>query len=494
MENNDINPTETNEKVNSKPKKPLFGNFDFVYGFILGLIIMFVIGGSTFYVYFFGFPPFINDYIIHHGTGNASMSLASISELEAGDNGHTAENGAAGEADSVSEQTAGSLKMAAVTRKLGILQTLIDQNYLFPEDADKAATYIYKGFLASLTDEDPYAHYYSAEEMNERKSQQNGTYYGIGAGVHQLEDTNEILVINIYPGSPAETAGMQIGDVLYKINGIDVSDMTLSYVVENLIQGDLGTSFECVVKRDGKEVTMRITRADVEIPRVAYGTLSEFGINATHADEIGYISFANFYSAEGKQTKAALDDLINNAHISSLIIDLRGNPGGDIEVAASLLDYILPDDLTNFTDGKSEFQQGKTLFAYTRNKLGKGQEWYAGDGHEINIPIVILQNQNSASASELFSGCLQDYGVATVVGTQSYGKGIVQSITTLQDGSAVEFTTHYYYIPSGLNIHKIGITPDVTVEMGETADEYMVSLNDDVQLQKAVSILDGEVH
>ena len=504
MQNENININNTTETEPTKPKKPIFGNFDFVYGFLLGLFIMFTIGGSTFYVYFFGIPPFINDYINHRGSGNAYMSLASASELKAGDNGTTESKASAETSEASSkkqEKASTSLDMAAVTRKLGILQTLIDQNYLFPEDPAKASTYIYKGLLASLTDEDPYAHYYSAEEMNQRKSQQNGTYYGIGAIVHQLEDTKESIVIEVYPGSPAEAAGMQIGDILYKVNGIDISEMDLSYVIQNMIQGDKGTSLECVVKRGDQEISMRITRGDVEIPRVTAGTLSRLNISLPEeiqnsagssvltTDDIGYLSFANFYSAEGRQAKAALDSLVNDDHIKALIVDLRGNTGGDIEVASSLLDYILPDDLTTFTEGKSEFQQGKTLFAYTRDKSGKGQEWYASDGHSIDIPIVVLQNQNSASAAELFSGCLKDYGVAQVIGTRSYGKGIVQTITTLADGSAVEFTTHYYYIPSGLNIHQVGITPDIDIDLGSNADEYMVSLEDDKQLQKAIEIL-----
>ncbi len=508
MQNDNINNNNSTETQNEKPKKPLFGNFDFVYGFLLGLFIMFTIGGSTFYVYFFGIPPFINDYINHRGTGNASLSLASVSELQAGDKGiNESVNAtqAAASAENGTQVVNGSLDMAAVTRKLGILQTLIDQNYLFPEDPDKASTYIYKGLLASLAEEDPYAHYYSAEEMNARKSKQNGTYYGIGAIVHQMEDTKESIVIEVYPGSPAEAAGMQIGDILYKVNGIDISNMELTYVIQNMIQGDKGTSFECVVKRGDEEIPMRITRGDVEIPRVTAGTLSKLHISISDslmeevsaqskgqtltADDIGYISFTSFYAAEGRQTKAALDSLVDDDHIKALIIDMRGNTGGDIEVAASIIDYILPDDLTTFTNGKKDFQQGKTLFAYTRDKNGKGQEWYASDGHEIDIPIIVLQNQNTASAAELLSGCLQDYGVARVIGTRSYGKGIVQTITTLVDGSAVEFTTHYYYIPSGLNIHKVGITPDIDIDLGSTADEYMVSLEDDKQLQKAIEVL-----
>ena len=524
MQNEDINlnkETENNETTPStkKEKKPVFGNFDFVYGFLVGLAAMFIIGGSTFYVYFFGIPPFLNDLLVTRGAGNASLTLASASQLQSGDKGYQLFADAASEG--AEENTSGnviksSVNMAAVTRKLGMLQTLIDQNYLFPEDPDKAATYIYKGLLASLSDDDPYAHYYSAEEMQQSNSAKKSTYHGIGAAVQQLEGTNEIVVTKVYEGSPAEEAGLMVGDVLYKVDGIDISGMSISYVLPNLIQGEDGTTFDCVVKRDGKEISMRISRGNVEVPRVRFGTLDEIGIDipgdpslsssfdslkdasaekgSLSARDIGYITFANFYDVEERQAKQALDTLVDTAKIKGLIIDLRGNSGGDIEVASSLLDYILPDDLTKYTEGNSDFQQGKTLMAYTRDKNGKGQEWYADDGHEIDIPIVVLQNQNSASAAELFSGCLKDYDRATIVGTKSYGKGIVQTITTLQDGSAIEFTTHYYYIPSGLNIHIVGITPDVPVELGNNAADYMVALNEDRQMLAAVDALIKNIH
>ncbi|WP_051671598.1 S41 family peptidase [Oribacterium sp. P6A1] len=505
MQNEEKNQTNETENSTKKQKKPLFGNFDFVYGFLLGLAVMFIIGGSTFYVYFFGIPPFLNDLLVNRGAGNASLTLASASELQTGDKGYSlaAEGADAGtETGGSAGVVKSSVNMAAITRKLGMLQSILDQNYLFPEDPDKAATYIYKGLLASLTDDDPYAHYYSAEEMRESKSSKQSTYHGIGAMVQQLEGTNEIVVTKVYEGSPAEEAGLQVGDVLYKVDGIDISGMSISYVLPNLIQGEDGTTFNCVVKRYGQEISMRISRGNVEVPRIRYGTLDEIGIDfkdlpsetsdttsSLSPSEVGYLSFANFYDVEERQAKQALDTLVETAKIKALIIDLRGNGGGDIEVASSLLDYILPDDLTKYTDGNSGFQQGKTLFAYTRDKNGKGQEWYAGDGHEIDIPIVVLQNQNSASAAELFSGCLKDYGRATIVGTKSYGKGIVQTITSLQDGSAVEFTTHYYYIPSGQNIHRLGITPDISVELGSNAEEYMVTLSEDRQMLAAVDAI-----
>jgi len=201
----------------------------------------------------------------------------------------------------------------------------------------------------------------------------------------------------------------------------------------------------------------------------------------------------------------------------ALIIDLRGNPGGDVEAATKLLDYFLPDHLqkpkrkdsenkTIQTENRGEsasssvlevtpnpnrqFEKDKTLLLYTEDKWGKGKDWYAKDGHEVDLPIIILMNQNSASASELFAGTMQDYDRAWVFGTLSYGKGIVQTVRSFPDGSAVEFTTHYYFTPAGRNIHKKGITPDLTVEMPE-ADQftYLRDRTKDLQLRKAAESL-----
>ena len=250
--------------------------------------------------------------------------------------------------------------------------------------------------------------------------------------------------------------------------------------------------------------------------------------------DIGYLSLRGFYME-------AVDSFISQYESDiagkkkALIIDLRGNPGGDVEAATKLLDYFLPDHLQKpkrkdsqpsqtqenspetsntqaaGTEGSNtqyhgestspsvlevtpnpnrQFDKDKTLLLYTEDKWGKGKDWYAKDGHEVDLPIIILMNQNSASASELFAGTMQDYDRAWVFGTLSYGKGIVQTVRSFPDGSAVEFTTHYYFTPAGRNIHKKGITPDLTVEMPE-ADQftYLRDRTKDLQLRKAAESL-----
>ena len=273
--------------------------------------------------------------------------------------------------------------------------------------------------------------------------------------------------------------------------------------MQNLVQGVEGSSLEMIVERDGAEVSLRITRGKVVIPAVEYGDAEQMvKAPGVPEGEIGYLSLRGFYME-------AVDDFIKQYETEvegkkkALVIDLRGNPGGDVDAATKLLDYFLPDDLplperrkesSGAVESKTtrRFDSDKTLLLYTEDKKGDGKEWYASDGHEVDMPLVILVNQNSASASELFSGAMQDYQRAIVLGTQSYGKGIVQTVRSFPDGSAVEFTTHYYFTPARRNIHKVGITPDYKVEIPEADSEaYLQDRTKDVQLKKAVETLSG---
>ncbi|MBF1305958.1 MAG: PDZ domain-containing protein, partial [Oribacterium sinus] len=418
---------------------------------------------------------------------------------------------------------------------------------------------IYKGFLTSLLQEDPYAAYYTKEEIEETRNRQKGIYKGIGAAVSEKEGGP--LVEYVYPGSPAEKAGLLAGDVVLKVDGISVESLSLNYIVENLIQGLAGSSLEMVVNRNGEEVTLRITRGEVIIPGSEVGDVAEMlklgdaeqqneatsqngGEKQTDAGtgvlanlqpgDIGYLSLRGFYMEAVDSFISQYESDIDGKK-KALIIDLRGNPGGDVEAATKLLDYFLPDHLqkpkrkdsqplqtqenspetsnaqATGTEGSNtqyggesvspsvlevtpnpnrQFEKDKTLLLYTEDKWGKGKDWYAKDGHEVDLPIIILMNQNSASASELFAGTMQDYDRAWVFGTLSYGKGIVQTVRSFPDGSAVEFTTHYYFTPAGRNIHKKGITPDLTVEMPE-ADQftYLRDRAKDLQLRKAAESL-----
>ncbi len=523
------------------------GSWKGVVFFFLCFTLSFVLGAFLCYFYFFGIPKRQENHAIHNGT--ASSSTLSDSNLENSE----------------------SINLPRVTEKLRKIQDLLTDSYLYQENGKDAEEMIYKGFLTSLLQEDPYAAYYTKEEIEETRNRQKGIYKGIGAAVSEKEGGP--LVEYVYPGSPAEKAGLLAGDVVLKVDGISVESLSLNYIVENLIQGLAGSSLEMVVNRNGEEVTLRITRGEVVIPGSEVGDVAEMlklggaeqqavvdaqsgaeqqaeatsqngGEKQTDAGtgvlanlkpgDIGYLSLRGFYME-------AVDSFISQYESDiegkkkALIIDLRGNPGGDVEAATKLLDYFLPDHLqkpkrkdsqpsqtqenspetsnaqATGTEGSNtqyggenasasvlevtpnpnrQFDKDKTLLLYTEDKWGKGKDWYAKDGHEVDLPIIILMNQNSASASELFAGTMQDYDRAWVFGTVSYGKGIVQTVRSFPDGSAVEFTTHYYFTSAGRNIHKKGITPDLTVEMPE-ADQftYLRDRTKDLQLRKAAESL-----
>ena len=490
------------DRESLQEKKETKGLWKGVLFFFLCFILSFVLGVALCYFYFFGFPR------KQENKAGAEKSL-SASVLSPSDIAESDE----------------AINLPRVTEKLRRIQDLLSESYLYQENGEEAEDMIYKGFLTSLLQEDPYAAYYTKEEIEASRNPQKGIYQGIGAAVSEHEGGP--LVEYVYPGSPAEKGGLLAGDIVLRVDGISVESLSLNYIVENLIKGLDGSSLEMVVNRKGEEVILRITRGEVVIPGSEVGDVAEMlqipGENESGEDlgalanlkqgEIGYLSLRGFYME-------AVDSFISQyegeiaGKKKALVIDLRGNPGGDVEAATKLLDYFLPDQLQKPKRNDSiqaqaeesgrtspsvpevtpnpdrQFEKDKTLLLYTENKWGKGKEWYAKDGHEVDIPIIILMNQNSASASELFAGTMQDYDRAWVFGTISYGKGIVQTVRSFPDGSAVEFTTHYYFTPAGRNIHKKGITPDMIVEMPE-ADQfsYLRDRTKDLQLRKAAESL-----
>ena len=426
---------------------------------LFAMLFSFVFGGAVVYIYYFSYPA------LHF----------------------------------LKQENKEEINLSRVSKKLGDLQDLIKESYLYTENGNDAENGIYKGFLNSLLEEDPYAAYYTKEEIEQAERQQKGVYQGIGASVSKTDEG--VKVEYVYPDSPAEKGGLKAGDVIVKVDGISVKDLSLEYIVQNLVQGLPGSSLEMIVLRDGSELSLRLTRGEVVIPPVESGDAQLMLKDSSIPEgQIGYLSLRGFYEEAVTEFISRYEKEIEGKK-KALIIDLRGNPGGDVEAATKLLDYFLPDHLPKpekKTDGSGaiqsktdrEFIEGETLMLYTEDKHGNGKEWYASDGHEVNLPIVILLNENSASASELFSGAMQDYGRAIVVGTQSYGKGIVQTIRSFPDGSAVEFTTHYYFTPAARNIHKKGITPDIKAEIAEEDSAvYQQDRTKDSQLRKAAETL-----
>ena len=381
---------------------------------------------------------------------------------------------------SSSQDEENQLNVNRISGKVAALQQLIDQYYLFDEDVQEVEDWIYKGMLYGL--EDPYTAYYTAEEYAALTEETEGQYHGIGVMVSQDMNTGIITVIQVFDG-PAKEAGMKPGDILYKVGDTEVSRMDLNLVVSDYIKGDDGTFVDLTVYRESSEeyIEMSVERRQVEAETVECEML---------ADKTGYITVTQFDAVTTDQFKEAVDDLEKQG-MESLVIDLRNNPGGVLDTVVSMLDYMLPDDLVIEGDPDLERDQPeKTLLVYISDKRGEGTQYYCSDGHEVKVPVAVLVNDQSASASEVFAGAMKDYGKAEIVGVQTFGKGIVQTLFPLDNGTAVKMTTAHYFTPSGQDIHGKGIEPDVLVELNEELKSQLdIPTEEDNQLQEAIKVL-----
>lgn len=381
-------------------------------------------------------------------------------------NGVQSTETAQGEADGQKTNRKG-IDMTQVGYKLSYIQSLIDTYYLFDEDEleKDPVEWMYSGYVYAL--EDPYSTYYTAEEYEALEESNEGEYCGIGVQVSQNAYTKIMNVVKVFKGTPAEKAGMLPGDVLTAVGETDVVGMDLSLVVSDYIKGEEGTEVTVTVYRESSDEYLDLTmeRAIVQNPTVEYEMLE---------NKIGYISLSAFEEVSGDQFKKAVDALEADG-MESMILDLRNNGGGVVSAAKAIADYLLPD--------------GMTMVSFK----GKGVEdsvYKAEDGHQVDVPIAVLVNGESASASEVLTGALKDNGRATIVGTNTFGKGIAQGLFPLPDGSALKLTTAYYYVPSGECIHEIGITPDVEIELNEELKNMVeIPKEDDNQLQEAIKTL-----
>lgn len=341
--------------------------------------------------------------------------------------------------------------------KLNALDSLLENGFYFDDvDDEKAAENIFKAYLAAYGDK--YTVYYTPEEYKSLMETTSGTFYGIGAVCQKAED-GSILVTEAYEDAPAYKVGIRNGDRVIEVNGQDIRGMDLSVGVA-LIKGEKGTEVNLTVVRGDETLKFTVTRDKINVKTVASRVLD---------NNIGYIYISQFDDVTTGQFKSALDELQGQG-ITGLVIDIRNNPGGVLTTVVDMLDYILPNG----------------LIVYTETKSGKKQEYTGYDNHEVNIPMAVLVNGNSASASEIFAGAMQDYGKAQIIGTQTFGKGIVQTIRQLTDGSAVKYTVAKYFTPKGQDIHGKGVTPDQTVEIPENATE-------DLQLNAAIEYLKGKM-
>ncbi|WP_124066049.1 S41 family peptidase [Clostridium sp. E02] len=374
-----------------------------------------------------------------------------------------------------------NLNMDRINAKIQTIQSVIDKYYLFDEDKTKVEDGIYKGMLYGLGD--PYTVYYTAEEYQKLMEDTSGEYCGIGVMVSQNVKTGLITVTKVFGGTPGAEAGMLPGDVLYKVGDKEVSGMDVELVIKDHIKGEEGTPVTLTVLRKDtrKYIDMTMERRQITVPTVEYEML---------ADHVGYIAVSQFDTVTPDQFKGAIDDLEKQG-MKKMIVDLRNNPGGLVDSVVSMLDYILPDNLSIKGDPNLvRTKKNKTLLVYMADKNGNGEQYYTSDRHEVDLPMAILVNGQSASASEVFSGALKAYGKAKLVGTKTFGKGIVQTSFPLDKGTAIKLTIAHYYTPSGFDLHGKGLEPDVKVELDESLESKIkIEHDEDNQLKEAIKTL-----
>lgn len=347
-------------------------------------------------------------------------------------------------------------------KKIDELMNYIDLYYNDDCDEDDIRNAIYAGTLEGLGD--PYSVYYTADEYKDMQISTSGKYYGIGAALGQDAKTKEVTISKVYEGTPAEEAGLRDGDQIVKVNDTVSTSEELSDLVQK-IRGEEGTTVHLKIYRASTKKTFEVDveRKNVELPSITSKMLD---------GGIGYIQISEFQSKTEEQFKSALADLKKQG-MKSLIVDVRSNPGGLITAAANILDQILPEGTV----------------VYTEDKYGKRED-YTSDSKCLKCPIAVLVNENSASASEIFAGAIKDYNYGTLIGTKTFGKGIVQTVFPLEDGDAVKITTAKYYTPKGNYIHGVGIEPDINLTYKYSGPEdEAYDMKYDNQVQKAIKVL-----
>ncbi|MBO7401766.1 MAG: S41 family peptidase [Lachnospiraceae bacterium] len=354
-----------------------------------------------------------------------------------------------------------SISNEELLSKLREINGIIDKNSLYGATDEDKANAVIAGILNALNDK--YAAYYTIDNMKAFQESTSGTYSGIGALVSQDPYSKEISIVRPFEGGPAYNSGLLKGDVFVKVAGIDVAGMDINEVV-SYMKGPAGTDVEITVRRGEELITKTLTRATIEVPTVESEMLD---------NNIGYIQVTEFDGVTVSQFTNAITKLQKEG-MEALVLDLRDNPGGLVDTAVSIADRIVPTGVV----------------VYTEDNTGRRDYNYARTATELNIPVCVLINGNSASASEILCGALRDYNKATIVGTTSYGKGIVQVIQYLSDGSGLKYTISQYFTPSGYAVHGVGIVPDIEVELDEELQKLSeIPKDKDNQLQTAVKEL-----
>ncbi len=364
--------------------------------------------------------------------------------------------------------TEGSSVLSADTiSKINELNAYINTYYYDDVDTADLQDGLYKGLLEGIGDK--YSVYYNAEDYEAMQVSVTGQYYGIGAGLSQDKDTMVVTVTKIYEGTPSEEAGLLKDDIIISVDDTDATSLELTELVRQ-IRGEEGTTVYLEVYRPstGEYLSFDVERRDITLPSVSHKMLQ---------DKIGYIHIDSFESETATQFEEAVSDLEKQG-MEALVLDVRYNPGGLVTSVVKILDDILPEGVVVYTEDKNGNRQNYTS---------------SGDTH-LDYPMAVLINGDSASAAEILAGAIKDYEYGTLIGTTTYGKGIVQTNFPLEDGDAVKLTTAKYFTPNGNYIHGVGIEPDIELEYeyldpdGEVYEETY-----DNQIQKAIEVLEGKL-
>lgn len=339
---------------------------------------------------------------------------------------------------------------------------IIDKYYLGDIDEEKLKEGAIAGYIKGLDDE--YTEYISKEDMADYMADATGNFVGVGVYMVQDTEANKIMVLSPIKGSPAEKAGLQPGDYIIAVDGVTYTGEQMTEA-SNKIKGEAGTTVKLQIQRKDETLDIELTRENIKVNPVEGEVLE---------NNIGYIEFSSFDDGTAEEFKTKFEELQGKG-IKSLIIDLRNNGGGIVDEALEIANYILDKD---------------SVILYEVDKNNNETVEKTTDDPIINMPIVILTNENTASSSEILAGALKDHKKATIVGEKTYGKGVIQRLLTLPDGSGLKITSEKYLTPNRTEINKVGIEPDEKVELPETVTNILnVEKNGDTQLQKAIEIL-----
>ncbi len=351
---------------------------------------------------------------------------------------------------------------SSVRSKINDLTAVIKAYYYEDVKEEDLTEGLYKGLFASLGD--PYSAYYTEEEYEEMMISASAQYSGIGAVLQQDRDTMQVKIVKVYDETPAQAAGLKAGDLVMQVGSIDARSMELTELVTH-IRGEENSKVRLVVTREGEFENRRfqVKRAKVDVPTVESMMID---------DGIGLVVVNEFGKATAEDFKSSVEKLRTDG-MEKLIVDLRDNPGGMFDSVIEVLDYILPEG----------------LIVYTEDKYGNRQEETSDAEHYLDLPMAVLINGNSASCSEIFAGAIRDYDYGVLIGTTTYGKGVVQTVRPLSDNSAIKLTTAKYFTPKGENIHGSGIEPDITLKYkysGKIEAGAVYDYTKDNQVRRAV--------